>query len=249
MQHDILALTWAAAAIGATHTLLGPDHYLPFAVLARTRGWSATRTALVTVLCGVGHVLSSVVLGLVGILAGVMVGRLEALESVRGDLAAWLLLAFGVSYALWGLWRWHHPGKHSHLHVHAGQVHLHPHGHGGQGEHEPARIDHTRAHAHGAAQLPARDRTFWVLFLIFVFGPCEPLIPLLMYPAAESDLSGAVLVATVFSLATVGTMLAVVLALYFGSLRIRLGRLERAAHFAAGLAISASAGAILFLGL
>jgi len=25
----------------------------------------------------------------------------------------------------------------------------------------------------------------WALFLIFVFGPCEPLIPLIMYPAAK----------------------------------------------------------------
>ena len=45
--------------------------------------------------------------------------------------------------------------------------------------------------------------TPWVLFLIFVFGPCEPLIPLVMYPAAKNNFHGAVIVAILFSLTTI----------------------------------------------
>ena len=48
-----------------------------------------------------------------------------------------------------------------------------------------------------------RTETFkttpWVLFLIFVFGPCEPLIPLVMYPAAKHNIQGAIIVAILFS--------------------------------------------------
>ncbi len=46
-----------------------------------------------------------------------------------------------------------------------------------------------------------------MLFLIFVFGPCEVLIPLLMYPAAEANLFAIVAVVLAFSVATIGTML------------------------------------------
>ena len=66
----VLAVT--AASVGFLHTLMGPDHYVPFIVLARARGWGIVRTALVTALCGVGHVLSSMALGLIGIAAGIV---------------------------------------------------------------------------------------------------------------------------------------------------------------------------------
>ncbi len=38
MSHEIVVLGIAAASIGFFHTLLGPDHYLPFIVMARARG-------------------------------------------------------------------------------------------------------------------------------------------------------------------------------------------------------------------
>ena len=37
-ETTVLALT--AAAIAFVHTLLGPDHYLPFVAMAKARGWS-----------------------------------------------------------------------------------------------------------------------------------------------------------------------------------------------------------------
>ena len=59
------------AAIAVTHTALGPDHYLPFVLLAQARGWSRTRAAWVTAVCGIGHVLSSLLLGTIGLALGV----------------------------------------------------------------------------------------------------------------------------------------------------------------------------------
>ena len=90
----------AGAAIALTHTLLGPDHYVPFIAIGRARGWSVRRTLVVTVLCGAAHVLSSVLIG-------------------------------GV-----------------------------------------------------------RTVAFWTLVIVFVLGPCEPPIPLLMFPAMQHDWHG-----------------------------------------------------------
>jgi sulfite exporter TauE/SafE len=107
---------------------------------------------------------------------------------------------------------------------------------------------HTDAHSHVHDET-SRSATPWILFLIFVFGPCEPLIPMLMFPASRGSTLHAVMVAAVFGFATVGTMLAVVMASYFGLSRVRTKSLERYGHALAGLALFASGGAITFLGL
>ena len=62
-------LAATAATVGALHSL-APDHWVPFAAVARARGWSAGRTARVTLLCGFGHVSASVVLGLLALVFG-----------------------------------------------------------------------------------------------------------------------------------------------------------------------------------
>jgi hypothetical protein len=97
-------LSWtlllAAAGIGITHAVLGPDHYLPFLMLARARGWTAARALAVTGLCGVAHVASSLFLAGLGVALGFGVASLESVEAGRGDLAAWGLVAFGAAYGL-----------------------------------------------------------------------------------------------------------------------------------------------------
>jgi len=236
MDRSLLVLLGTAATIGFVHTALGPDHYLPFIVLSKARGWTARKTALVTALCGVGHVLSSVVLGLIGIFIGVALLRLEIIESVRGDIAAWLLMAFGFAYFVWGVHRAIRNRSHEHSHVHDGGV-AHSHLHGHTGEH---------THVHDAK---SRSVTPWILFLIFIFGPCEPLIPILMFPAARGSIFHVALVAGVFGLVTIGTMLTVVMASYYGLSRVRVKSMERYGHALAGFALFASGGAITFLGL
>src|SRR5674476_307164 len=59
----------SAASVGALHTL-APDHWVPFAALARAQKWSAAKTARITVLCGFGHVTVSALLGLLGLVFG-----------------------------------------------------------------------------------------------------------------------------------------------------------------------------------
>jgi len=76
MPNETQVLMLTAISIGFLHTILGPDHYLPFIVMARARRWSVAWTGLVTFLCGLGHILGSVTIGLVGIALGIAVGRL-----------------------------------------------------------------------------------------------------------------------------------------------------------------------------
>ena len=108
---------------------------------------------------------------------------------------------------------------------------------------------HIQEHEHKHQGEKAVNLTPWVLFTIFVFGPCEVLIPELMIPAAQSNYLGAAIVATVFSVATIGTMITVVLLLTFGIKKIPLGHLEKYMHALAGAAIFLSGCAILFLDL
>jgi sulfite exporter TauE/SafE len=237
VSRELSILLITAASIGFFHTLFGPDHYLPFIVMGRARNWSLARTAWITALCGVGHIAGSILLGMIGIAAGIGVTRLEALESVRGNLAAWLLIAFGLVYFAWGIRRAIRNRPHQHRHFHScGHVHDHEH-------------THTDDHAHPHAEEGKRTMTPWVLFTIFVLGPCEPLIPLLMYPAAKSSFGGVVLVAGVFGLVTVATMIGVVLVSTLGMSWLPMKRIERYSHALAGATICLSGLAIQFLGL
>lgn len=235
MIAELNALIITAASIGFFHTIFGPDHYLPFIMMSWARKWSVTKTTLITFLCGLGHIGSSVVLGMIGVALGVAVSSLEIVESVRGNLAAWLLIAFGLMYLAWGLRRAYRKKPHVHSHL-FGVSHTHPHTH--YAEH---------AHIHDEKSTPSI--TPWALFVIFVFGPCEPLIPILMYPAARNSLIGLVVVTCVFGAATIGTMLGVVLLSRAGVNFLPLTKVQRFSHAIAGATICLCGLAIQFLGL
>lgn len=227
-----LVLFGTAAMVGLVHTLAGPDHYLPFVAMSRSGNWSLRKSLTVTACCGAGHVASSIALGFAGLLLGTAVSGLATVEEFRGNVAGWLLFGFGLAYMLWGLWLVLRNRTHEHGHADA-TVHSHPHIH-----------DHGHAHVH--APDGARAVTPWVLFLIFVLGPCEPLIPLLMYPAASSGLASSVLVAAVFAAATIGTMLVVVTLGCVGVGHVSSRRLARYSHAICGTAIAACGAAVCF---
>ena len=237
MSQELTVLAVTAASIGLLHTLLGPDHYLPFIVMARAREWSATKTMWITLLCGIGHIGSSVLLGMIGIALGIAVTKLELFESVRGNLAAWLLIGFGLVYFIWGLRRALRNRPHEHRHTHAdGVTHAHLH-------------VHAKEHLHAHEKEGAPSLTPWVLFTIFVLGPCEPLIPLLMYPAAKSSPMGVVLVTSIFGGVTIATMLGIVMVSRLGINLLPTARLERYVHALAGATVCLCGVAIQFLGL
>lgn len=115
-----VALAFAAAAVGSAHTA-APDHWVPFAALARARGWSWRRTSGVTLLCGLGHVSVSAILGLAGAFLGMR--ALGVWGHRLGAIAPILLVAFGTLYAMWGLRRAIPPRVHGHAHAHYDHLH------------------------------------------------------------------------------------------------------------------------------
>jgi sulfite exporter TauE/SafE len=237
MSQEMIILLSTAAFLGFFHTLLGPDHYLPFIVMGKARKWSMAKTTWITVLCGMGHVASSVLLGFIGIALGMAVTKLVVVESFRGNLAAWALIAFGLVYFVWGMRRaWKNkPHQHSHFH-NEGHTHIHAH-------------VHTEEHAHVHEMENKGNITPWVLFTIFVLGPCEPLIPIIMYPAAKENVGGLLLVTLIFGAVTILTMVGIVIASTWGINRLPLRKVERFTHALAGGSICLCGLAIQFLGL
>ncbi|HEY4785585.1 MAG TPA: hypothetical protein VIH57_06030 [Bacteroidales bacterium] len=237
MNTDITILLFTAASIGFLHTLTGPDHYLPFIVMGKARNWNMSRTLWITFLCGVGHVGSSIVIGAIGIALGLGVRKLEVVESFRGDLAAWAFIAFGFIYFLWGMWKALKGKPHKHMHIHTdGSVHVHEH-------------HHQEKSTHNHNDNKPVNLTPWILFTIFVLGPCEPLIPLLMYPAAKTHIGAVALVAVVFSIITITTMMVIVILTMRGINFLPMKVFEKYMHALAGAAICLSGCAIVFLGL
>jgi len=226
----------AAASAGFMHTLIGPDHYIPFIVMSKARKWSLKKTLLTTLFCGVGHVTSSIIIGFVGIAMGYGISHIEGVESLRGSLSGWALFGFGLAYMVWGIFKVVKNKPHTHTHSHGGgMVHHHEHTH---------HTDHAHLHEKSAQLL-----TPWVLFIIFVLGPCEILIPLVMIPAANHDTNGIIAVSLLFSVITVLTMCAAVTVGYYGFKILPTAKIDRYMHVIAGATICLSGFAILFLNL
>ncbi|MFH1652586.1 MAG: sulfite exporter TauE/SafE family protein [Pseudomonadota bacterium] len=224
MNTELSILFFTAASIGFIHTLLGPDHYIPFIAMAKAREWSLLKTSIITILCGLGHVMSSVVIGLIGIIFGLSIMKIGILEEFRGNLAAWALIGFGLVYFIWGMRRAYKGKPHRHIHMHEDMT-VH--------SHDPKKTNITP----------------WVLFTIFVLGPCEPLIPILMYPAAKMNVMGLIWTTAIFGIVTISTMLGIVILSSWGLSFARIGKLENYTHALAGATICLSGLAVQFLGL
>lgn len=237
LESTLPQLLTLAAFTGFIHTILGPDHYVPFIAMAKAAGWSLARTLVIAFVCGIGHVAGSVVLGFVGVGLGWAVSGMTGFESARGQLASWLLIGFGIAYTIWGIRRAWINRPHGHLHIHAdGRVHRHADGE-----------DH--AHVHEENPPDAHQVvTGWALFTIFIFGPCEPLIPQLMVPAADKSWFGVALVALVFGVATITTMLGAVTIGYLGLASLSGLPIVRHVHTLTGLALTIC-GLAMVLGL
>lgn len=215
MTDPLYILLFSAVTLGAFHTAVGIDHTLPFVVLGRSRQWTLSKTLLVTLTCGLGHVLSSVFISAIGLGLGVAGSRLLAMEETRGAWAAWCLVGFGLAYAGVGIWK--------------------------------------RSSRAGRELGPQEHHFMPGLFLVFVLGPCEALLPLLTASGISLAFQDALLVTLAFSGATIGTMLGLVALGYVGAsfalVRERFATFERHAHVVAGLTLAASGLCVQLLGI
>lgn len=238
MFAELVSLGLPAVSIGFMHCVCGPDHYVPFVAMSRVGLWSLRKTILITLLCGVGHVIGSAVIGFIGIGLGLIVWQLQTqaveaslveAESFRGDIAGWLLFLFGIAYTLWGFYRaLQRQGPTEEM-----------------GQSGNQAVDDSNG---SVAAKPGR-LTPWILFTVFLFGPCEPLIPMLMVPASNANMVGVVWITLLFGLTTLLTMTTLVTLIYLGVFSVRFQGLQTWGHALAGSIVAGCGASILFLGM
>lgn len=107
-------------------------------------------------------------------------------------------------------------------------------------------LKRSRHHAH--THLKSGNVTIWMLMLVFVFGPCEPLIPI-MFLAAVYGWTEVILVTATFGIVTVATMLTISFALFNGVSFLPSHRLEHHSHTIAGAVIAVTGLAVIVFGL
>lgn len=127
------ALLAAAAGVGFGHAVL-PDHWVPLAVLGRTRRYPLSRIARLSGLAGIAHVLVSLVLGAVIIVIGLQFR--SAVQSAQDTIIGVILIATGAGFAFLELTgrgqHHHHEHDHHTQHAHGSSHHAH--------EHPPGRL-------------------------------------------------------------------------------------------------------------
>ena len=209
-SQSLVLLMATAALLGAGHTIIAPHHYLPFAAVGKSAGWSNAKTLFVTLLCGLGHLASSLVFAGIAVALTFGAASVEYFQHFRGDIAQFVFLGFALAYTVFGLKR----GLRS----------------------DAAAACSCRCRAEDKMKNAA---TLGALFLIFLIGPCDVLIPLVIFPALSFDWWGVLLVACVFSLATIASMLLMVSVILYGLkfVPFRGGRLERWSSFITGVVL------------
>jgi nickel/cobalt exporter len=106
------ALLAAAAGVGFGHAIL-PDHWVPLAVLSRARRYPLAKTARLSILAAIAHVLLSIVLGAVIIAIGLQFR--STVQHAQDTIIGALLIATGVGFIILELAGHGHDHEHRHL--------------------------------------------------------------------------------------------------------------------------------------
>jgi ABC-type nickel/cobalt efflux system permease component RcnA len=211
------ALFAAAAGVGFGHAVL-PDHWVPLAVLGRTRRYPLAKIARLSSLAGVAHVLISILLGAVIIAIGLQFRSSVsgAQDAIIGSLLILTGLGFAALHATGRGHRHDHADRHGHDHDHPGDhghVHDHPSGHG----HRHADPDA----GHGIGRLAA---------IMVPFGaaasPDLTILPVFL-AATTAGVATAVGSVVIFGAVTIGTIVGLTLGAAKGGYQIKGDWLER----------------------
>jgi nickel/cobalt transporter (NicO) family protein len=253
MSGAAVALIVAAAGVGFGHAIM-PDHWVPLAVIGRTRRYPLSRVARLSGLAGVAHVLVSLVLGAVIVAIGLQLR--STVQDAQNAIVGAVLIATGLGFIaleLSGRGHHHGPGGHSHSdHEHAGHAHTHsdhehaghphrhlddehagrPHSHS---DHEHAGHDHPDAGVDRADSHRGR-----VAGIMIPFGaaasPDLTILPVFL-AAAAAGAATAIGSLIAFALATIGTIVGLTMLATVGGYRLRGEWLERWANVITALVL------------
>jgi hypothetical protein len=201
------AILAAAAGVGFGHAIL-PDHWVPLAVLGRTRRYPFSRVARLSGLAGIAHVLVSVVLGAVIIAIGLQFR--SAIEHAEGAIVGGLLIATGIGFLVFELTG--HGHGHSHEHDHRDD-HRHEHAHG---DHGRGTSRSGRLHGLAAVMVPFGAAA----------SPDLTILPVFLAAAAVGAAT-AIGSLAIFAAVTIGTIVGLTLAAARAGYQIRGQWLER----------------------
>ena len=194
------ALLVASAGVGFGHAIL-PDHWVPLAVVGRTRRYPLSKVARLSGLAGLAHVVISIVLGAVIIVVGLQFQ--STVQNAQNTIIGCLLIATGLGFAAFETLG---PG---HTHEHPGHTHEHDHDHHDSHEQRGIRGLAAIMVPFGAASSP--DLTILPVFLA----------------ATTAGVATAIGSLAIFAAVTVGTIVAFTLTAAKGGYKIRGEWLER----------------------
>jgi nickel/cobalt transporter (NicO) family protein len=197
------ALLAAAAGVGFGHAIL-PDHWVPLAVLGRTRRYPLSRVARLSGLAGVAHVLVSIALGAVIVAVGLQLR--STIQTAQATIIGLVLIATGIGFATLELTGHGHSHEHEHEHD----------------DHEPGHSDH--------AHQRSRRRLHGLAAVMVPFGaaasPDLTILPVFL-AATAAGVATAVGSLVIFAAVTIGTIVGLTLAATRGGYQIQGQWLER----------------------
>ena len=226
------ALLAAAAGVGFGHAVL-PDHWVPLAVVGRTRRYPMSRIARLSSLAGVAHVLVSIALGAVIIAIGLQFR--STIAHAQDTIIGCILIATGVGFVLLeltGHGHHHHDGDHGHHH------HDDRHHHDERNDHDHDDAERTSRRLGGLAAV------------MVPFGaaasPDLTILPVFL-AATTAGIATAVGSVVIFAAVTIGTIVGLTLAVARGGYQIQGEWLERWGNlFTAG--VLAAIGLLVLVG-
>jgi nickel/cobalt transporter (NicO) family protein len=211
------ALLAAAAGVAVGHAVL-PDHWVPLAVLGRTRHYRLGRVARLSGAAGVAHVAVSLILGALIIVIGLQFRA--AVEHTQNFVIGGLLVATGLVFAGMELrGRGHHhlptgedvptsPPDHHHLRSLPATDHE-----------EPDHVDH-----------PEPGRVVGIAGVLVPFGaaasPDLTILPVFLAATAAGVLAS-VGALVVFSVVTIATIVGLTVSATFGGYQVQGAWLDR----------------------
>ncbi len=201
MSSNAPALLAAAAGVGFGHAIL-PDHWVPLAVLGRTRRYPLSRVAGLSGLAGIAHVLVSIILGAVIIAVGLQFR--STIQSAQDTIIGLILIVTGIGFAVLEL-----SGR--------GHTHDHEHGH----DHDPDPDPDHAGPRGGLSGLAAVMVPFGA-----AASPDLTILPVFL-AATAAGVGTAIGSLLIFAIVTIGTIMGLTLVATRGGYEIRGQWLER----------------------
>ena len=261
----VLALT--AFGLGFLHTILEVDHYIPFAAISKAHNWPKKKTFWVVLGCGGGHSFTTILLcGIAAFAVTALAGQMDNIANIGGIIGDIALVLFGLIYVIWGIYAAVKNKPHVHKLPNGQTISHYGHDHF-PGTKDDGSLDvsnedhhdhhHDHDHSHGHPDVHSHDQTIIkknnkpviTLLILFMFTPCEILIPLLLKPPASTSVGIFFIVAGSFTVSHLLTMLTASFLTLKGFNMLPLRKLERYMYMITGGLILLCAAVIILMGL